>query len=45
MVGPPGAGKTLLARAILGILPRMTIKEALDGTRVCSMAAYLLQSM
>jgi len=31
MAGPPGAGKTLLARAMPGILPRMTIDEALDA--------------
>ena len=29
MIGPPGAGKTLLARAIPAIMPRMTIDEAL----------------
>lgn len=39
--GPPGAGKTLLARAIPGILPRMTIQEALDVTRVYSVADQL----
>jgi magnesium chelatase family protein len=41
MVGPPGAGKTLLARAIPSILPRMTIDEALDVTRVYSVADQL----
>jgi magnesium chelatase family protein len=41
MVGPPGAGKTLLARAMPGILPRMTIEEALDVTRVYSVADQL----
>jgi len=34
MAGPPGAGKTLLARALPSILPRMSIDEALDVTRV-----------
>ena len=33
MIGPPGAGKTLLARAVPGILPRMSIDEALDVAR------------
>jgi magnesium chelatase family protein len=41
MVGPPGAGKTLLARAIPSILPRMTIDEALDVTRIYSIADQL----
>ncbi len=41
MVGPPGAGKTLLARAIPGILPRMTVDEALDVTRIYSVADQL----
>ncbi len=41
MVGPPGAGKTLLARAIPAILPRMTINEALDVTRIYSVADQL----
>ena len=34
MIGPPGAGKTLLARTMPSILPRMTIDEALDVTRI-----------
>jgi magnesium chelatase family protein len=41
MVGPPGAGKTLLARAMPSILPAMTIGEALDVTRVYSVADLL----
>ncbi len=41
MAGPPGAGKTLLARALPSILPRMTIDEALDMTRVYSVADRL----
>jgi len=41
MMGPPGSGKTLLARALPSILPRMTIEEALDVTRVYSVADQL----
>ncbi|HEX2070051.1 MAG TPA: YifB family Mg chelatase-like AAA ATPase [Thermoleophilaceae bacterium] len=36
MVGPPGAGKTMLARRLAGIMPPPTIEEALDITRVQS---------
>jgi magnesium chelatase family protein len=41
MAGPPGAGKTLLARALPSILPRMSVDEALDVTRVYSIADAL----
>jgi magnesium chelatase family protein len=41
MIGSPGAGKTLLARALPAILPRMTIDEALDVTRIYSVADQL----
>jgi magnesium chelatase family protein len=41
MVGPPGSGKTLLARALPAVLPRMTIDEALDVTRIYSVADML----
>ncbi len=41
MIGPPGAGKTLLARALPGILPQMSIDEALDVTRVYWVADQL----
>jgi magnesium chelatase family protein len=41
MIGPPGAGKTLLARGLPSILPRMTIEEALDVTRIYSVADQL----
>jgi magnesium chelatase family protein len=38
MVGPPGGGKTMLARRLPGILPPPTVEEALDITRVQSVA-------
>ncbi len=41
MIGPPGAGKTLLARALPAILPTMTIEESLDVTRIYSIADML----
>ena len=41
MSGPPGAGKTLLARSLPSILPRLTLSEALDVTRIYSVADML----
>jgi magnesium chelatase family protein len=41
MVGSPGAGKTLLARALPGILPEMSLEESLDVTRIYSVADQL----
>jgi magnesium chelatase family protein len=41
LVGAPGAGKTLLARALPGILPEMSIEESLDITRIYSVADQL----
>ncbi len=41
MVGPPGAGKTLLARALPGILPEMSFDESLAVTRIYSVADQL----
>lgn len=38
MVGPPGAGKTMLARRLPGILPPMTLREALETTKIHSVA-------
>ena len=36
MMGPPGAGKTLLARSFPSILPNLTLEEALEVTRIYS---------
>ena len=41
MLGPPGSGKTLLARAMPTILPKMASDEALEVTKIYSIAAML----
>ncbi len=41
MIGSPGAGKTLMARALPSILPRMSVEESLDVTRIYSVADAL----
>ncbi len=41
MSGTPGSGKTLIARALPGILPRLDFAEALDITRIYSVADLL----
>jgi len=41
MTGPPGAGKTLLARSMPSILPAMTIEESLEVTKIYSIAGLL----
>ena len=38
MIGPPGTGKTMMAARLPGILPDMTFEEALETTRVFSVA-------
>ena len=38
LIGPPGAGKTMLAKRLPSILPPMTLKEALETTKIHSVA-------
>ncbi|MFW6334501.1 MAG: YifB family Mg chelatase-like AAA ATPase [Desulfosalsimonas sp.] len=41
MTGPPGSGKTMLARRFSGIVPPMTFEEALETTKIFSVAGML----
>jgi magnesium chelatase family protein len=41
MLGPPGSGKTMLARRLPSILPKMTLDEALEATKIHSVAGLL----
>jgi len=44
LVGPPGAGKTMLAKRLPSILPPMTLKEALETTKIHSVAGKVKDS-
>lgn len=41
MNGPPGSGKTMLARSLPTILPRMTVEESIEVTKIYSVSGLL----
>ncbi len=41
LIGPPGAGKTMLAKRLPSILPPMTMRESLETTKIHSVAGKL----
>lgn len=44
LIGPPGSGKTMLAKRLPSILPPMTIREALETTKIHSVAGKLKET-
>lgn len=40
--GPPGSGKTMIAKALIGIMPELSLDEALETTKIHSIAGLLI---
>ncbi len=45
LIGPPGSGKSMLAKRLPSILPRMSYEEALDATKIWSCAGMLSEDV
>ncbi len=44
MIGPPGSGKTMLAQRLVTILPELSLEEAIECTKIFSVASLLNKS-
>ena len=43
--GPPGSGKTMIAKAFIGIMPELSVEEALEATKIHSVAGFLKEGV